>query len=117
MKKIFLVSAFLLSTVSILSAQSDEVRKKNFNIKKNIALEGYDPVSYFDHQPQEGKEDIYTTYQGITYRFATLVNLNKFKTDAGKYEPAYGGWCAYAMGASGEKGKIDPETYKILDGK
>ena len=117
MKKILLASAFLLSMTSILSAQSEEVRKKNFNIKKNIALEGYDPVSYFDDQPQEGKEDIYTTHQGITYRFATLVNLNKFKTNPGKYEPAYGGWCAYAMGASGEKVKIDPETYKILDGK
>ncbi len=34
-----------------------------------------------------------------------------------KYEPAYGGWCAYAMGESGEKVKIDPETFKILDGQ
>ena len=70
MKKIFLVSAFLLSMNFVLFAQSEDVRKKNFNIKKNIALEGYDPVSYFDHQPQEGKEDIYDVYKGITYRFA-----------------------------------------------
>ena len=45
------------------------------------------------------------------------ANLNKFKTNPEKYEPAYGGWCAYAMGATGEKVKIDPETYKILDDK
>ncbi len=33
------------------------------------------------------------------------------------YEPQYGGWCAYAMGNSGEKVEVDPETYKIVDGK
>lgn len=29
-------------------------------------------------------------------------------------EPAYGGGRPYAMGDSGEKVKIDPETYKIV---
>ena len=33
------------------------------------------------------------------------------------YEPQYGGWCAYAMGAKGTKVEIDPETFKIKDGK
>jgi YHS domain-containing protein len=117
MKKIFLVSALLLSMTSFLLAQREEIRKKNFNIKKNVALEGYDPVSYFDHQPREGHEELFTLYNGITYRFVTQSNLSKFKTNPEKYEPAYGGWCAYAMGATGEKVKIDPETYKILDGK
>ena len=27
------------------------------------------------------------------------------------------GWCAYAMGAKGEKVSIDPETFKIINGK
>jgi YHS domain-containing protein len=117
MKKIFLVSALLLSMTSFLLAQREEIRKENFNIKKNVALEGYDPVSYFDHQPQEGHEELFTVYNGITYRFVTQINLSKFKTNPEKYKPAYGGWCAYAMGATGEKVKIDPETYKILDGK
>jgi len=38
------------------------------------------------------------------------------KNPAG-YEPQYGGWCAYAMGANGEKVEIDPGTFKIVDGK
>ena len=37
--------------------------------------------------------------------------------DPKKYEPQYGGWCAYAMGASNEKVEIDPETFKIVNGK
>jgi YHS domain-containing protein len=118
MKRPFLVSILLLSMTSILFAQrEEEVRKKNFNVKRNIALEGYDPVSYFDHQPREGKEGLTMQYKGITYRFAAQASLNKFKANPEKYEPAYGGWCAYAMGATGEKVKIDPGTYKILDGK
>ena len=107
----------LLLTLTNSFAQSDDVRKKNYNIKKSIAIDGYDPVSYFDNKPTEGKEELEFNYKGITYLFVNVANLNKFKATPEKYEPAYGGWCAYAMGESGEKVKIDPETYKILDGK
>ena len=112
-------SIFLLLSLAIgtLSAQSDNVRMKNFNVKKSIALEGYDPVSYFDNKPQEGKDNLSFAYKGVTYLFVSQNNLNKFKISPEKYEPAYGGWCAYAMGATGEKVKIDPETFKIADGK
>ena len=41
----------------------------------------------------------------------------EFKKNPAQYEPQYGGWCAYAMGDSGEKVSIDPETFKVLDGK
>src|SRR5688572_9461725 len=116
MKIIFslLILAFVQQSVY---GQSDEFRKQHFNIKKNVALEGYDPVSYFDGAPLEGDPDIKFVYKNITYQFASAGNLSKFKLALDKYEPAYGGWCAYAMGKSGEKVKIDPETFKILDGK
>ena len=109
-----LVLAFAIQSVY---GQSDEFRKQQFNTKKNLALEGYDPVSYFDGSPAEGDPDLKYVFKGITYQFASAGNLAKFKTTPDKYEPAYGGWCAYAMGESGEKVKIDPETFKILDGK
>jgi hypothetical protein len=32
-------------------------------------------------------------------------------------EPAYGGWCAYAMGSTGEKVSVDPKTFKIVNGR
>jgi YHS domain-containing protein len=97
--------------------QTDAVRLKAFNIKKSVAFEGFDPVSYFDRKPVEGNSAIRTTYKGIVYQFSSQANLSKFKLAPDKYEPAYGGWCAFAMGDSGEKVKIDPETYKIIDGK
>ena len=114
--------ALLLIIISIISTRSgfgqgDDVRKKNFNIKDNIALEGFDPVSYFEGKPQEGKSEFRLSYKAVTYQFVSQANLTKFKTNPEKYEPAYGGWCAYAMGESGEKVKIDPETFTILDGR
>ena len=115
MKKLIVVFTLLMSTG--LFAQPEEVRKKHFNVKKNIALEGYDPVSFFDKKPLEGDEKFSQTFKGVTYLFATQANLNKFKSAPEKFEPAYGGWCAFAMGETGEKVKIDPETYKIIDGK
>jgi YHS domain-containing protein len=116
MKRIFI---FLFLSVVAFAAypQTDGIRQKNFNTKKNLALEGYDPVSYFDNQPVEGKETLTITHKGITYYFSNATNLSKFKSAPGKYEPAYGGWCAYAMGETGEKVKVDPETYKIVEGK
>ena len=57
-------------------------------------MSGYDPVSYFSNdKPQKGK--IAYTNAGITYKFAMAANLETFKKNPLKYEPAYGGWCAY----------------------
>ena len=116
MKTNLLTLSFLFLSL-IAFAQTDDARKKNFNIKRNVAIEGYDPVSYFDNEPAEGKSQFSFTHRGVTYWFSNQANLNKFKQSPEKYEPAYGGWCAYAMGETGEKVKIDPETFKILDGK
>lgn len=112
-----LILLILVFSGFLSNAQSDDTRKKNFNVKKNIALEGYDPVSFFSNKPEEGEEEINFTYKGITYYFVNAANQSKFKANPEKYEPAYGGWCAYAMGETGEKVKVDLETYKIIDGK
>ena len=33
-----------------------------------------------------------------------------------RYAPAYGGWCAWAM-LEGDAVKVDPEAYRIADGR
>ncbi len=113
------VSILIILTLTAVWSfgQTDDLRKKHFNSNKGVALEGFDPVSYFDGSPVKGSSKTKIQYKGLTYYFASATNLNKFTSSPGKYEPAYGGWCAYAMGETGEKVKIDPETYKILDGK
>jgi YHS domain-containing protein len=115
MKRLFFIVALMIGLQAF--GQTEAVRKTHYNIKKAIALEGYDPVSYFDKKPMEGDEKFTYTFKGVTYWFTNANNVARFKTSPEKYEPAYGGWCAYAMGETGEKVKIDPETYKIVDGK
>lgn len=111
------ISILLLLGSIATFAQTDALRQKHYNLDDGLAIEGYDPVSYFDGKPAEGKNNLTYSYKGVIYRFSNQGNLAKFKSTPEKYEPAYGGWCAYAMGENGEKVKVDPETYKIVDGK
>ena len=74
-------------------------------------------MSYFSKKPKEGDEEYSTTYNGAVYLFSSKENKALFLANPEKYIPAYGGWCAYAMGKTGDKIAIDPETYKIINGK
>src|SRR5688572_23524968 len=119
MKKFLILTILSVMLVLGVSAQQAAARKTQFNIEgSTLAIQGYDPVAYFvNNKAIEGKKDITTVYNGITYRFATAKNRDAFKTNPAKYEPQYGGWCAYAMGAAGKKVEIDPATFKIVDDK
>lgn len=114
MKKILVFFVLLSFVAKAQDATNVALRQKHFLIEKGAALSGYDPVSYFSGKPQKGK--IAYTNAGITYKFASTANLETFKKDPAKYEPAYGGWCSYAMGAKGEKVEVDPENFKIVNG-
>jgi len=59
-----------------------------------------------------------TDFQSVVKQTPALsVQGGLVKADPERYNPQYGGWCAYAMGDTGEKVSVDPETFKILDGK
>jgi len=113
-----IVCIILILSVTLNLALSQTVGASMNLDAAGVAIDKYDPVSYFtDHKPLQGKEEYRATYGGATYYFSSARNLETFRGNPGKYIPQYGGWCAYAMGASGEKVEIDPETFKILDGK
>jgi YHS domain-containing protein len=110
------VFAVLLLSSTAFAQQTTRIAQ--FNIEKNVALQGYDPVAYFtQNKAIKGKKELAVAAEGVTYYFATAEDKELFKKDYKKYEPQYGGWCAYAMGATGEKVEIDPETFKIIGGK
>lgn len=118
MKRILLAVTLFFTFSSLVQAQDANVRKAQFNLEKGIAIQGYDPVAYFtQNKAVEGDKANAVFYAGATYYFSSAANKELFKKDPAKYEPQYGGWCAYAMGAKGEKVEIDPETFKIVNGK
>ncbi|ADB38531.1 hypothetical protein Slin_2513 [Spirosoma linguale DSM 74] len=111
---------FISVAFGIISAQAQTnpvVRKQQFNLDNGLAIQGYDPVAYFtQNKAIKGSSANSVTYKNVTYRFASSTNAEMFQKSPEKYEPAYGGWCAYAMGATGEKVPVDPETFKVKDG-
>ncbi len=87
------------------------------NADQGIGLKGYDPVAYFiNGAPTKGSEQYSLTWKGVTYRFASAGNLDKFKADPEKYLPQYGGYCAYAMSLD-RIADIDPSRWAIVNGK
>lgn len=116
MKSLLNLTVLTLLTFAGFS-QDTRIRKKEFLLDKGIAIRGYDPTAYFSGKPQKGKEEFSYTQEGVNYQFISANNLETFKKNPAKYEPQYGGWCAYAMGSKGEKVEVDPETFKIVNGK
>lgn len=88
-----------------------------YNVQGNLALEGYDPVSYWPEggsMPLAGEAARSVNYGGIVYFFANDANLAAFKANPAKYEPAHGGWCSYAMKGDSEFG-VNPQTFILRD--
>ena len=116
--KTFIAAAI---TVPFLIANANAqavLRTKDFNLEKGLAIQGYDPVAYFTQSKAvKGNKQFAASAEGVTYYFSTAANKELFVKDYKKYEPQYGGWCAYAMGATNDKVEIDPETFKIVGGK
>ena|SRR5687767_1805675 len=116
MRSLLICLMFSLGTM-VGQAQS-EIRMKQFNLENGIAIQGYDPVAYFvQHEAVKGRSEFMQTKDGVIYYFSTASNKELFRKNSVNYEPQYGGWCAYAMGETGEKVDVDPETFKIIDGK
>ena len=82
-----------------------------------VALQGYDAVAYVDEtRAVEGSATITASADGAIYRFINPAHCAAFKKNPARYQPAYGGWCAYAM-SRGEQVEVDPKHFKLVDGK
>jgi len=94
---------------------------EEYNLDKaRLGIDGYDPVAYFPEgggAPTPGKTELSHEHEGVIYRFSSEDNLARFEEDPAKYEPAFGGWCAYAMGKTGRLVKVDPEAFLIENGQ
>lgn len=117
MKPILKGAIFALLTSAALSTSA---LAAGFDVNvttTDLALRGFDPVSYFTGDaPVEGMTDITAVHDGAIYRFANADNKAMFEADPAKYAPQYGGYCAFGA-AQGYKFDGDPAVWKIVDDK
>ena len=89
-----------------------------FTDDAGVAINGYDTVAYFTAgRPTEGNAQYSTEWQGATWRFASAENLQAFQQNPAKYAPAYGGYCAWGVGAKNDAFPVDPTAWKIVDNR
>jgi hypothetical protein len=112
-----LIVAVLAVFVPRAAAASDKSPVPPVNTADGIGVKGYDPVAYFvAGRPTPGIELYTYQWKGVTYRFASAEDREKFKTNPEKYVPQYGGYCAYAMSID-RIADIDPARWAIVNNK
>ena len=111
LKNLVLVAAIALFS-NFTSAQTDPVSKDG------LAIGGYDVVSYFTaNKATKGSPKFVAEYNGVKYNFASAKNQKAFKANPTKYMPACDGYCAWGVSEKGTKFPVNPETFKIVNGK
>lgn len=110
----------LLLTLVLLFADTSQAFADSAAIytswKNNLAVSGYDTVSFFSGKPRKGKAELSYDYLGAEWRFSSRGNLELFKTNPDAFLPQYGGYCAWAI-AKGKLAKGVPKHWSVEDGK
>jgi len=94
MKVKSILTILILSLGTIVFAQNSTAsRQAQFNLKNNVALKGYDPITYtILGKAVKGNKDLGgVVYNGVTYYFAYKSTKDIFNLNPTKYEPTYGG--------------------------
>src|SRR5271165_24583 len=112
MKSLF--SAFLLLTALMPVASAKELQ----NLDRNgVAIQGYDPVAFFtDNRPVKGNAQFQSEYRGAKYYFVSSEHKTAFDKEPAKYEPQFGGYCAYGA-SQGHKAPIKIDAWQIVNGR
>lgn len=89
-----------------------------FTNDQNVANNGYDVVNYFTtNTAARGNKQFSIEHRGANYYFVSQENADAFKTNPSKYLPQFDGYCAFAVAKMNQKVPVDPETFRIDDGK
>ena len=110
-KSTLATSALLVSSLSF--AANIEVNAND----NDLAISGYDTVSYFTKgAPTKGSNKYTAAYNGAVYQFSSADNRDLFKSEPSKYAPQYGGYCAFGV-TMNKKFDTDPMAWHIRGDK
>ena len=80
-----------------------------------VALEGYDPVTYFtEPDPQPGQPDFEYQWGGVPWYFTSAANRDVFIRNPEVYAPQFGGHCVMSL-SRGYLSDGKPRLY-LIDG-
>jgi len=113
MKRLLFAIALLLSSSWTFAAG-----KQLLNLDRSgVAIQGYDPVAFFtDQRPVKGNGQFQSDYNGAKYYFASGDHKAAFDKDPAKYEPQFGGYCAYGV-SHGNRAPVKIEAWQIVNGR
>jgi hypothetical protein len=84
---------------------------------RELAVKGFDVVAYAtDAAAVRGRPEFEHRWNGVVWRFASAAHRDQFEREPARYAPQFGGYCAWAV-SRGYTADIDPEAWKIVDGK
>ena len=63
-----------------------------------------------------GNPSIRSTYDGVTYFFASKADKADFDKSLEKFKPQYGGFCANSI-SKGRRNDIDPKVFRVYKDK
>lgn len=112
--------ALSLAGVPAQAGPTSSVHERFDTLGLGVALGGFDPVSYFPEgggRPAKGFVQRDLKHDGVTYRFASDANRDRFRAHPEKYIPAYNGWCAWAMAELNARVDVEPTAYEVYKGK
>jgi YHS domain-containing protein len=108
--------ALLLLSLSLATPLLAQPRTLLNVDKTGVAIQGYDPVAFFtDHKPLKGRAEFASKHEGANYLFSSKEHKELFDKEPLKYEPVFGGYCAYGVSRN-KLVEIDVDAFQIVDG-
>ena len=106
------------TSAAVLALSAGAAIAGDFYEDKGVALNSYDPLSYFATIPDPitGVKEFSTDYKGSKFYFVTNSHLHTFTGDPAHYAPQYGGFDAYSV-SEGKKVPAHPRVFAVVDGK
>jgi YHS domain-containing protein len=116
-RRSFLVVAAVLCVAPMASAvRAGEV--VNTGYFGDVAILGYDTVAYFtEGRAIKGTPEFTKQWLGATWHFASAAHRDAFAANPISYAPQYGGFCAAGVSLEEASANIDPQAWRIVDGK
>ena len=118
MKKTILTAAACFAALMLGNSPALADNTVNTGYFGGVAIMGYDPVAYFtDNRPVQGSEEFSYDWLGTPWHFASSKHRDLFMSEPVKYAPQFGGYCAGEVAFDGVTINIDPEAWRIINGK